>query len=1010
MDKSSPSGAAARTLFLVDGTAQLYRAYFALPGLTNRDGLPTHAVYGYVSMLRKLIADERPCHLAVAFDLPGPVFRHVQFAEYKANRPPTPADLKVQAPYARQATEALGVTVLERTGFEADDLIAAYTARARAEGFDVVVVSSDKDLLQLVGEGVQVLNPNTDLRLDSDGVLQRFGVRPQRVVDVLGLMGDSVDNIPGVPGVGEKTAVAVVSRYGDLEAVISRAARFVAAYDARDRLLESVAAVETAESLSAEMVDGARTAAAACGEALEELARIEPDGEIRQRWSSVAELLGEIDIEALERGVDGPGRVAARALRPLKKGLKSLDRGSSKRSWYLIDEHVEQARMSRELARLQPDVPGAVPLESLELRAADREQAAALFGSLGFRALTEEFAASAADDGTAEPDAVASAPFECDAVLSEQELGEVVEACRSSGSMAIWAVADGDDPMTSRLIGLALAATPERGWYIPVGHRSLDAPAQVTMETVALALAPVFEHDETLTLAHDAKSALHLLERHGLAAKRWSLDTMVAAFLLNPGRSDYRLERMAEEYLGASLPPEPSLGRGQRRDPVTWPLEQARQIGATRAAAVLRLAKRLGPLLDEAGVAELYRGLDGPLLPLLARMERRGIRVDGAILERMSGEMQEALVRTRDEIHRLAGTEFNVDSTKQLREVLFERLGLRPKRKTAKGKVASTDAQTLEELAEEHAIAREILEYRELSKLKGTYVDALPRMVDPDSGRVHTRFHPTGAATGRLSSSDPNMQNIPARTAAGRKIRAAFVPDSGFVFLASDYSQVELRILAHLTEDPELTAAFRAGEDIHRFTAAQVFGVIPGLVTDEMRQRAKAVNFGVLYGMSEMRLAREQGIKRSEARAFIEAYFDRFANVRGYIERIRDEVRRDGAVRTLFGRVRYFPQLRQKVNRAVQEQALRAAVNTTIQGTAADLMKRAMLDVDARLLDAGSGARLLLQVHDELLLEVPLDELEEATRIVSAAMEGVHPLSVPLAVDQKTGASWLEVT
>ena len=391
-------------------------------------------------------------------------------------------------------------------------------------------------------------------------------------------------------------------------------------------------------------------------------------------------------------------------------------------------------------------------------------------------------------------------------------------------------------------------------------------------------------------------------------------------------------------------------------------------------------------------------------------MEHRGVRIDTAHLERMSREMEAGLQRARSEIHALAGVEFNVDSPKQLREVLFDQLGLKPRRRTAKSRAASTDAQTLEELAAEHPIAVTLLEYRTLAKLKGTYVDALPRLVDPASGRVHTSFHPTGAATGRLSSSDPNLQNIPARTEAGRRIREAFVPEEGFVFLASDYSQVELRVLAHLTGDPELIAAFLAGEDIHRHTAARVFDVHPDLVTDEMRRRAKAVNFGVLYGMSETRLAREQGIPRAEARRFIHAYFDRFALVRDYIDDVREQAQQDAVVRTLFGRVRSFPQLHQQVNRAVREQALRAAVNTTVQGTAADLMKLAMLAVARELRDAGLDARILLQVHDELLLEVPAEEVEPTAALVKRAMEGVHRLEVPLIVDQKTGRNWLEAT
>jgi DNA polymerase-1 len=519
---------------------------------------------------------------------------------------------------------------------------------------------------------------------------------------------------------------------------------------------------------------------------------------------------------------------------------------------------------------------------------------------------------------------------------------------------------------------------------------------------VRRALSPILADTSIAKVALDAKYVVHLLGRRLAPVEGMALDVAVGAFLLDSDRASYGLARLAREHLGHELATdEPTL-----LDP---------QAGATRHAeeadVVLRLAAVVERGLERDGLAELYRTIDGPLLPVLVRMESRGITIDVGRLAAMSIDMERALDALRAEIHALAGGSFNVDSPKQLREVLFDRLGLRSARKTAKAKEASTDAQALEALAGEHPIARKILEYRELSKLKGTYVDALPRLVHPETGRVHTSFHPTGAATGRLSSSDPNLQNIPVRRDAGRKIREAFVPAPGYVFLASDYSQIELRVLAHMCEDEELIEAFRRGEDIHRHTASRIFEVPPGLVTPEMRRRAKAVNFGVLYGMSETRLAREQGIPRAEARRFIHAYFDRFGRVRGYIEAARETARRDGSVRTLFGRLRRFPELKQRIQRAAQEQALRAAVNTTIQGTAADLMKMAMLEVHRALERAGhDDAWILLQVHDELLLEVPAGSVEPVRELVRVAMEGVYPLRVPLVVDQKVGSSWYDVT
>jgi DNA polymerase-1 len=723
---------------------------------------------------------------------------------------------------------------------------------------------------------------------------------------------------------------------------------------------------------------------------------------MRERLEGFRAALREGDPGGVVARAGEPGKKAVRPLAAVKREAKALDRGSNRKVWHAIAEHAEQLRLSKELVTLQAEVPIDLSPERLKLIGADAGRARALFRSLGFTSLVAEFA----DDG-----ALATGPGQgeaagCPTVLSREELERLAEACRASGRVAIAVSAGEDHPLRCALIGLALAPVEGEAAYVPVGHDYLGVPDQLSLETVREALGPVLADPGVAKLGHDLKRTAHLLERHGMTLAGWSLDTMVAAFLLDSSRSRVGLETLAGEFLGRDV-----AGEGKNAgEPANVPVDQAAARAGEAADLIGQLAAPLRERLDQAGLAELYHTIDGPLLPLLARMEARGIRVDTERLARMSEEMETGLDRTRREIHELAGVEFNVDSPKQLREVLFDRLGLEPKRRTAKSKAASTDAQTLEELAGEHAIAGKVLAYRELAKLKGTYVDALPRLVHPETGRIHTSFDPTGAATGRLSSFDPNLQNIPARTEAGRRIREAFVPEPGFVFLASDYSQVELRILAHLAEDPELTAAFRAGEDIHRHTAARVFDVLPDLVTDAMRRRAKAVNFGILYGMSETRLAREQGITRGEARKFIRSYFERFAAVRAYIDEVREQAEEEAEVHTLFGRVRRFPQLRQQLPRPVREQALRGAVNTTIQGTAADLMKLAMLAVDRELREAGLEARILLQVHDELLLEVPLGAEEQTAGLVKACMEGVHELAVPLTVDQKTGRNWLEAT
>ncbi|MCP3980067.1 MAG: DNA polymerase I [bacterium] len=997
-------------LYLVDGTAQLYRAYFALPGLTNDEGLPTHAVFGFTTMLRKLIKDERLAHIAVVFDVKGPVFRHEQFPEYKANRPPTPEDLNVQAPYAKEVCQALGVSVLERQGFEADDLIATHTRRALEDGWQVVVVSSDKDLFQLVGDSVTLLNPSKNLVLDPPGVETTFGVPPRRVRDVLGLMGDSVDNIPGVPGVGEKTAVSVVSTYGDLERVIERGERFGALYDARDAVLDALKRTEAESEAEAASVEAILSGIGAVERGVESLLEIEREEEFSERLAALRATLAETDVDAVRGAVGGPGKAAAKPLRTLKRELKAMDRGSSKKVWYAIRDHAEQARMSLELATLDDAVPVDETPADFEMRDPDRETALALFRSLGFKALVEELAAGEGGPGSAaQPQAT---PVDVRPLLERAELDSWVEVCRGAGELAVGIETDGAGPMRAGLVGLSLATHDDGAAYVPLTHEYLGVPAQLSLESVVQALAGLLADPAVKKTSHDLKTADIVLRRHGMPVAGWAMDTHVAAFLLNAGRTSYAVADLAEEYLGCGAPRrEEVLGSGAKRLPLReLEVERAVDLAAVTTGLVARLGRALTARMEESELLEVYERIDGPLLPVLSRMERHGIRIDTEVLAGMSSEMERGLDDARAVIHRLAGKEFNVDSPKQMREVLFEDLGLKSKRKTAKSRVASTDAQTLEELAEQHEIARSILEYRELAKLKGTYVDALPGLVNPETGRVHTSYHPTGAATGRLSSSDPNLQNIPTRTTAGRRIRSAFVPDDGFVFLASDYSQIELRVLAHVTNDSGLIAAFEAGEDIHRYTASKVAGVALDLVTDGMRSRAKAVNFGILYGMSETRLAREQGMKRTDARRFIESYFERFGSVRGYIDGVREQALRDAAVRTLFGRVRYFPQLHQKVHRGIQEQAMRAAVNTTIQGTAADLMKLAMLRVDSALAGQGLRSRVLLQVHDELLLEVPRDEIDAAQELVRREMESVFELAVPLVVDQKVGESWFDVS
>jgi len=985
-----------KNLYLIDGTSQLFRAFFAIRGLTNAQGFPTNAVFGFTTMLRKLLNDESPEYVGVAFDLEGPTFRHERFADYKSHRPPVPEDLIAQLPLVKQVCEGFRIPILELEGFEADDLIATYARLAREAGYEVVVVASDKDLLQLVGPGVTVLNPSKDLRLDAGGVIEQFGAPPERVRDVLGLMGDAVDNIPGVPGVGEKTALALVTTYGDVEAIIARAVRFVGAFDARDAL---VAALEAPDFEPAAARDRFVSS-------VDELLAIEKDAELQARVA---------DAKAAVEAVADLSGLPPKERKGLAKRLKELDKGSQRRIWQSIADHVEQARLSRELATLDEHVPAVFDPQALRHDPPDREKLAGLFKQLGFRSLTAEFSVEAPAPGPPSVESTttpAGAADDYAAVLSREALSVAIAHCRRVGRIAVDTETNSTDPMRAKLVGISLSWAHRQGVYIPVSHAYLGVPDQLPIDDVRAMLAPLLADPAVAKVGQNLKYDSHVLRRHGMPVSGWVLDTMVAAFLLEPDRPTFGMDSLAAFYLGHDTIKYASLvGSGAKQitlDQVD--VERVTRYAAEDADVTLRLADVLGPKLKEAGVEEVWRTIDGPILPILTRMEATGIRVDVTALRALSKEMDGLLDQERRAIHTLSGGPFNVDSPKQLREVLFGALGLKPGKKTAKSREFSTDAATLEELAEEHEIARRLLSYRELAKLKGTYVDTLPLLVNPETGRVHTSYHPTGAATGRLSSSDPNLQNIPARTAIGLRIREAFVPDDGWVFLASDYSQVELRVLAHLCGDAELQAAFRAGEDVHRVTAAKVFGVNIADVGDDMRRRAKAVNFGILYGMSEARLARDQGMTRQDAHDFIEAYFLRFKSVKAYIEGVRAEAMREGQVRTMFGRARSFPVLKRRAHRGEIEQALRGAVNTTIQGTAADLMKLAMQRVSQVLDDGGGKARMLLQVHDELLLEVPRDEIDAVSRRVRDAMEQVHPLSVPLSVDQKTGGNWKEVT
>jgi DNA polymerase-1 len=889
-----------RTVYLVDGTNNLFRAFHAIRDLRTSHGLPTNAVFGFVSMLRKLLKEHRPRYLAVAFDRSEPTFRHRAFADYKAHRPEVPADLIAQIPWVKKACEALSVPMVEAAGYEADDLIGTLAGQARRDGYSVVIVATDKDLLQLVGDGVVVFNPVREEYLDAAGVEKSFGVPPARVRDVLALCGDATDNIPGVPGIGEKGAKDLVRAFGDLDAVLAAA----------------------------------------------------------------------------------PG--LADRLKRYRDGLL---------------HHEAAARLSLDLATLRTDAPVAFEPGVFRLREAEPERARALFTDLEFRSIAAEFAPSAAA-----PDGRTTLLIDLDALES------VAHRLREAGVVAVHVEGDEPAPARAGIVGIALAAPTGERYYVPTGHRGLGAAGQLDPGRALGVLKEVLEDPRCIRVGDDVKSDLILLRRHGIACPGFACDTMLAGYLMNPGGRSHTLEEVAREFAGLEVPAHASLlGEGARRGRIAdlGPDRAAALLGA-RVAATLAIRERLTAVLEEGGLHGLFADLELPLASVLADMEIAGVRIDTAYLRGLAGEWERDLERLTAAIHAAAGHDFNINSPAQLRTILFEEMKLTPGRKTQKTRSFSTDQETLEDLAATHELPRLLLEYRGLQKLKSTYVDSLPGLLDPRDGRIHTSFNQAVAATGRLSSSDPNLQNIPVRTESGRLIRRAFIPGEGAVLVSADYSQIELRVLAHLCGDPALVEAFRAGEDIHVRTAAEVFGVMPELVTDEMRRRAKVVNFGVLYGMGAQRLAREQGIPLKEAQEFIERYFRRLPRVKEYLDGAVAAAEKTAQVRTLFGRVRHLPEIRSG-DRNARQQAIRAAVNSAIQGTAADLIKKAMVVLDGRLRAEIPGARMILQVHDELVLEVRIADAARAGTLLRETMENVHPLDVPLRVDLLAGPNWLDL-
>jgi DNA polymerase-1 len=910
---------APKPVLLIDGSSWLHRAFNALPALSTKAGEPTGALYGVLNMLRRLLADYRPDCLAVIFDAPGKTFRHEMFVEYKAHRPPLDPELIRQIEPLYACVRALGLPLLQVAGVEADDVIGTLTRQATAKGLPVLIVSGDKDLAQLVDERVRMLDTMKNVVTDVAGVEQKFGVPPALIVDWLALVGDTSDNIPGVPGVGPVTAAKWLRQYGSLDALVANAAAI--------------------------------------------------SGKIGDK---------------------------------LRAGL-------------------EQLPLSRQLATLDCAVP--LPMAVDDLRPAPPDVAAlrALYERFEFRSWLRELPSDNRETPTQAlppPTAMAQSSLDLaevvndpptyDLVLDQTALDGWLERLRAADLFAFDTETTSLNYLDARIVGVSFAVNPCEAAYVPLAHDYPGAPDQLNREQVLERLRPLLEDPARPKLGQHLKYDSHVLTNHDITLRGIQHDTLLESYVLD-STARHDMDSLAERHLKLrTIHFEDVAGKGAKQ--LTFnqvALEQAGPYAAEDADVTLRLHRCLWPRLErESELKRLYEELEIPLIPVLGRMERIGVRVDAAALRRHSGELAKRLWELEQQAHDLAGERFNLGSPKQLQAILFERMGLPAGKKTATGQ-SSTAEDVLQELALNYPLPKVILEHRTLSKLKSTYTDRLPEQIHPRTGRVHTSYHQAVASTGRLSSSDPNLQNIPIRTPEGRRIRQAFVPEPGWVMLAADYSQIELRIMAHLSGDEGLLRAFATGADVHRATAAEVFGVALENVSADQRRSAKAINFGLIYGMSPFGLAQQLGIERGAAKAYVDRYFARYPGVKAYMEDTRRRAAERGYVETVFGRRLYLPDIRAR-NAQLRQAAERAAINAPMQGTAADIIKRAMLAVDGWLQASAFPARMLMQVHDELVFEVAGDAVTEAGERIRAAMVAAAELRVPLEVDVGVGANWDE--
>jgi DNA polymerase I len=914
-------------LYLIDGSAYIFRAYHALPPLTRKsDGMPIGAVSGYCNMLYKLLCDmtdeHEPTHLAVIFDYSGESFRNEIYPDYKANRPEPPEDLRPQFALVRDATRAFNVPCIEMEGFEADDLIASYARAAEKSGGECVIISSDKDLMQLVNDRITLFDTMKNRRIARAEVIEKFGVPPEKVIDVQALAGDSVDNVPGVPGIGVKTAAQLIEEYGDVETLLARAS------------------------------------------------------EIKQQ----------------------------------------------KRRENLI-EHADSARLSKKLVTLKDDVPLPEPLGDLTIRGLDLPRVETFLREMEFSTLLRRISG---DNGAAAPapaakpaSAAASSAGAYETVFDEAALRRYIDAANEQGVVAVDTETDGLDALSAALVGISLAVPGAGACYIPLGHGAkglaLDdaqTSKQLPTETALKYLKPLLEDPAVLKIGHNIKFDAHVFAQRGVTVAPFD-DTMLISYALDCGAGGHGMDELAGRVLQhQTIKFSEVVGAGKNQktfDEVA--IDKATAYAAEDADVTLRLWKALKPRLAAEGKATVYETLERPLVPVIAAMERAGVKIDPAVLSRLSADFAQRMAMHEAEAHRLAGGAFNMGSPKQIADILFGRLGLAGGKKTSTG-AWSTSADILEELAAEgHELPRAILDWRGLSKLKSTYTDALPAAINRDTGRVHTSYSLAATTTGRLASTDPNLQNIPIRTEDGRKIRTAFIPEKGNVLISADYSQIELRLLAHIADLKSMKEAFAKGVDIHAMTASEMFGVPVEGMDPMVRRRAKAINFGIIYGISAFGLANQLGIEKSEAKTYIDSYFVKFPGIRKYMDDTIAFAKKSGFVETVFGRRTYVGGINDK-NPAQRGYSERQAINAPIQGAAADVIRRAMIRMPAALKKARLSAKMLLQVHDELVFEAPKNEADATIKVARQVMEEAPlpavALSVPLVVDARAGQNWDE--